>query len=110
MTTWILTEGGHVIARSTVQHITLTDTAPDAMKERVKMFDETFLARVDDEKFRLNLPGHACFLQDEADPPDFPDNAANIPSDAEDMMQPAKPDVDELRSIHWSGILYQSEW
>ena len=38
-------EGGRVIARSTVRHITLTDmVAPDAMKERVKLFDETLLA------------------------------------------------------------------
>jgi hypothetical protein len=51
MTYWILTESGNVIARSTVQHITTSDMATDAMKDRVKLFDETLLTRLDDEKF-----------------------------------------------------------
>jgi hypothetical protein len=36
MTYWILTETGNVIARSTVQHITTSDMATGAMKDRVK--------------------------------------------------------------------------
>jgi hypothetical protein len=39
MTYWILTESGRVIARSTVQHITVSDMATDEMKTRVpKLF------------------------------------------------------------------------
>jgi hypothetical protein len=39
MTYWILTEAGNVIARSTVQHITIMDMAIDAIKTRVLTFD-----------------------------------------------------------------------
>jgi hypothetical protein len=99
MTYWILTEGGTVIARSTIQHITTSDMATDAMKDRVKLFDETFLTRLDDQNFHLDLPDHVFYLQDEDDLI-IPTDAANIPEDSEygDMMQPPKPEVDEFET------------
>ncbi len=38
MTYWVLTESGRVIARSTVQHITISDMATDAIRDRVSLF------------------------------------------------------------------------
>jgi hypothetical protein len=96
MTYWVLTESGKVIARSTVQHITTTDMAADAMKARVATFDERLLTRLDDENFQLALPNHVLYLQDD-DVPDDPSLQA-IPPDAEygDMLQASKPDADEI--------------
>jgi hypothetical protein len=62
MTYWILTETGKVIARSTVQHITMTDMATDNMKTRVKTFDDNLLTRLDDENFQLDPPNHTFSL------------------------------------------------
>ena len=100
MTYWILTESGNVIARSTVQHITTSDMATNAMKDRVKLFDETLLTRLDDENFQLDLPNHVFYLQDE-DAPLIANEAADIPEDSEygDMMQPPKPEVDEYETF-----------
>ena len=98
MTYWILTEAGHVIARSTVQHVTIADMATDAMKTRMRAFDENLLTRLDDANFQLDLPGNLFYLQDDDnDPAPDPLDAA-IPTDAEygDMLQPTKPDADEI--------------
>jgi hypothetical protein len=38
MTYWILTEAGHFIAHSTVQHITVADTASNAIKNMCACF------------------------------------------------------------------------
>ena len=96
MTYWILTESGKVIARSTVQHITTTDMATDAMKTRVATFDENLLTRLDDENFQLALPHHVLYLQDN-DAPNEP-NVQDIPLDAEygDMLQDPKSEADEI--------------
>ena len=64
MTYWILTESGKVIARSTVQHITTTDKATDAMKTRLAILDDYLVTRLDDENFQLALPNHMLYLQD----------------------------------------------
>ena len=56
MTYWILTESGRVIARSTVQHITITDMATDAILDRVSNFDATLLTRLSDDNFHIEPP------------------------------------------------------
>ncbi|KAI2490038.1 Reverse transcriptase (RNA-dependent DNA polymerase) [Fragilaria crotonensis] len=95
MTYWILTESGRVIARSTVQHITITDMAVDAISDRVARFDTTLLTNLSDENFQIHDPNPVFYLQDD---PDAVNTAANIPADAEygDMNQPAKPDADDI--------------
>ena len=59
MTYWILTESGKVIARSTVQHITIADMATAEMKTHVHTFDTNLTERLADDNFAVHLPGHA---------------------------------------------------
>ena len=49
MTYWILTKGGKVIARLTVQHNTITDMEKDAVKTAVQEFDLAVATQLDDE-------------------------------------------------------------
>ena len=94
MTYWILTKAGHVIARSTVQHITITDMATDAIRDRVSAFDASLLERLSDDNFQIEHPNPVFYLQDEMDVV----TAGDIPPDAEygDMIQPAKSDADDI--------------
>jgi hypothetical protein len=96
MTYWVLTDSGRVIARSTVQHITISDMATEAIRNRVTHFDTTLLTRLCDDNFQLHNPNPVFYLQDD---PDAVDSAAdNIPADAEygDMNQPAKLEADDI--------------
>ncbi|KAI2507370.1 Reverse transcriptase (RNA-dependent DNA polymerase) [Fragilaria crotonensis] len=97
MTYWILTRAGHVIARSTVQHITVTDMAIDAIRDQVSAFDNDLAIRMNDENFQLDHPNPVFYLQDDVP---FEADAADddIPPDAEygDMNQPAKRDADDI--------------
>ncbi|KAI2501857.1 Reverse transcriptase (RNA-dependent DNA polymerase) [Fragilaria crotonensis] len=65
MTYWILTRAGHVIARSTVQHITVTDMAIDAIRDQVSAFDNDLAIRMNDENFQLDHPNPVFYLQDD---------------------------------------------
>ena len=96
MTYWVLTESGRVIARSTVQHVTLTDMATDAIRNRVSTFDAALLTRLNDDNFHIDHPNPVFYLQDDIDVDDSA--VANIPADAEygDMIQPAKIEADEI--------------
>ena len=97
MTYCILTKAGHVIARSTVQHITVSDMATDAIRDRVRTFDVELVTRLNDENFQLDHPNPVFYLQD--DVIDIHDTAGdNIPPHAEygDMNQPAKEDADDI--------------
>ena len=98
MTYWILTEAGSVIARSTVQHITLSDMATDAIKTRVHTFDTNVTERLNDDNFVVNLPDHLFYLQDTDDDPHHANDNDAIPLDGEygDMIQAIKPDADDL--------------
>jgi hypothetical protein len=62
MTYWILTESGHVIARSTVQHITVSNTATNEMKKRVQTFDSNLTERLANDDFAVHLPEHVFHL------------------------------------------------
>jgi hypothetical protein len=98
MTYWILTKSGRVIARSTVQHVTITDLATDAIRARVSTFDDTLLTRLSDTNFHIEHPNPVFYLQDEDLPADVDPAVANIPTDAEygDMHQSAKLDADDV--------------
>ncbi len=91
MTYWILTESGRVIARSTVQHVTITDLATDAIRARVSTFDNTLLTRLSDTNFHIEHPNPVFYLKDKDLPADVDPAVANIPTDAEygDMYQSA---------------------
>ena len=96
MTYWILTETGNVIARSTVQHITITDLATQAIQTRVDTFTHHLTERLSNDNFTIDLPDHVFYLQDDDSDHDPP--AVAIPADAEygDMMQSDKPDADDV--------------
>ncbi len=96
MTYWVLTESGRVIARSTVQHITISDMATDAIQDRVTLFDATLLARLSADNYNIAHPYPVFYLQDDFDVLDSAVDA--IPADAEygDMYQPAKVDADDI--------------
>jgi hypothetical protein len=57
MTYWILTKGGKVIARSTVQHVTLSDMAKDAFETVVQDFESAFITRLNNEAHVTDEPG-----------------------------------------------------
>ena len=67
MTYWILTNAGHVIARSTVQHITVSDMATDTIRNRVSAFDNELSIRLSDDNFQLDHPNPVFYLQDDPD-------------------------------------------
>jgi hypothetical protein len=97
MTYWILTEAGHVIARSTVQHITMMDMATDAIKTRVLTFDNNLLTQLCDKNFQIELPNHVFYLLDEDADMELNDTR-DVPLDTEyrDMIQPPKPDAKDI--------------
>jgi hypothetical protein len=96
MTSWILTEARHIIACSTVQHITITDKAAESIKTRITQFDVNLLTRMADTNFHVTFPNHKLYLQDDDVPLDS--LAANNPQDAEnwDMLQLNKLDADKI--------------
>lgn len=96
MTYWILTESGNVIARSTVQHITISDMATTETKTRVQTFDDVLLDRLADENFVVDLPDHVFYLQDDMDAPNT-DTDAHIPVDTEygDMLKSPQIEADD---------------
>jgi hypothetical protein len=61
MTYWILTEAGNIIARSTIQHITMSDVATDAIKTHVLTFDDNLRTQLCDKTFKLNCQ-IMCFI------------------------------------------------
>jgi hypothetical protein len=79
MTYWILTKDGKVIARSTVQHITMTDMAQDAVKVSVQEFEAAMLAKFNDEAHTNEEPG--IFYIDDGD-----------------MLHEPKPDIDDVET------------
>lgn len=95
MTYWILTKAAKVIARSTVQHVTITDMEQDAIKTAVTEFNTALSLRLSDENYTINDPG--IFYIDDEEPVDD-DDETMIPDDAEygDMLQAPKPEVDDI--------------
>jgi hypothetical protein len=110
MTYWILTKAGHVIARSTVQHITITDMLTDAIRERVSAFDADLTLRWHDENFQLDDPYPVFYLQDDVQ---LAGPAADILTDAEygEMNQPAKKYAEKssLRNL-WHIKMARQLW
>jgi hypothetical protein len=97
MTYWILTEAGNVIARSTVQHITMSDIATNAIKTCVLTFDDNLRTQLCDKNFQIELPNHVFYLQDEDADLELHDTC-DIPLDAEykNMIQPPKSDIEDI--------------
>jgi hypothetical protein len=108
---WILTEAGNVIARSTVQHITMMDMATNAIKTRVITFDYNLLTQLCDKNFQIELPNLVFYLQDEDADMELNDTH-DIPLDAEymDMIQPPKSDAKDIEYKLLTGRLALNSW
>jgi hypothetical protein len=93
LTYWILTQSGKVIARSTVQHVTITDLQQPMIQMKVKEFEEAVNTRLAEDNFVIEQPGF--FYIDDND--DGCDNGI-IPSDEEygDMIQEPMAEVDDI--------------
>jgi hypothetical protein len=93
MSYWILTVTGHVISRTTVQHVTNLELSTDEVKSSCKDYDQRVVERMKDENHIVQEEG-GLQLQDwnefpvEEDP-DFVDEFQNVISD------PEIPDEDE---------------
>ena len=60
---WILKSNGHVLARTTVQHIPDLDLRKDDVKQKLQEFDDALIGRLDDRNFLLpNIDG--MYLED----------------------------------------------
>jgi hypothetical protein len=81
MTYWVLTKSGRIIARSTNQHITMTDMQQEAIRQLMEVFDMSITARFADEHFVLLEPG-LFYLDDDLEPTE-PEDDPNMPMDAE---------------------------
>ena len=93
MTYWILTKGGNVIARSTVQHITLSDMAKDTVKTAVQEYDAAVITRLNDDAHLTDEPG-IFYLDDDNDEEG---ETGETPTDEEygDMLHEDKPNIDD---------------
>jgi hypothetical protein len=92
MTYWILTESGQVIARSTVQHVTITDLQKPTIQTKVKEFEEAVKVQLSENNFMIKEPG-LFYLDDDEEQID-----GVVPTDDEygDMIQESMPDVNEV--------------
>jgi hypothetical protein len=110
MTYWRLTEAGNVIARSTVQHITMSYIATNAINTRVLTFDDNLRTRLCNTNFQIELPNHVFYLQDEDADLELHDTR-DIPLDAEyrDMIQPPKSDAKDIE-YETPGTLMLNLW
>jgi hypothetical protein len=95
MTYWIMTQSGNVIARSTVQHVTISDLTNPAVKEVMASFDTAVDQRLDDEN-HINAEFGVFYFDDEDADDEVPVPDHNIPTDDEygNMIIEPCPDVD----------------
>jgi hypothetical protein len=64
---WILKENGHVLSKTTVQHVTRLDTETDDVKAKIIQYDEALSLRLDDENFRLTPDEDNAFFMLDTD-------------------------------------------
>ena len=78
---WVLTDGGKVIARTTVQRVTEGDLLLDPVKSRMQEFDMKVKDKLDDQRYREASPADGLTLDDELDPNDEPEDEAKKEQD-----------------------------
>jgi hypothetical protein len=64
---WILKENGHVLSKTTVQHVTRLDTETDDVKAKIIQYDEALSLRLDDDNFRLTPDEDNAFFMLDTD-------------------------------------------
>jgi hypothetical protein len=94
MTYWIITKSAQVLARSTVQHVTIAEMGTDEIKTQVTEFNTALEIRLADDNFVIEEPG--VFYMDDEEPD--PEDEHLIPTEEEygDMIQEPKPDIDDI--------------
>ena len=98
---WILTVSGHVVSRTTVQHVSRDNLLDPVLKEKIKVFDEALEVRLDDTKFTDDTGAEGAeFYIDNIEGADAVAHGegSNTPSDAEygDMLVDERPDKDDV--------------
>lgn len=97
---WILTEAGHVIASTTVQHVTSEDAAQPATQTLLATFDRMITTRLDDTQFTHDpLPGLTPYIQDEY--PAIDPDPSLVPPITEygDMAVEDLPEADDVPDL-----------
>jgi hypothetical protein len=112
LTYWILTRAGKVVARSTIQHVTIEEILDKVMDERISDFNRAINDRLDDTGYVIdNLLDTANILQDEGEL--YPEEAAygdgsNTPTEDEYRMEqnpPDRLDEDDIDSEAYDKLL-----
>jgi hypothetical protein len=102
LTYWVLTKAGKVIARSTIQHVTMQEELSEDIAQSIKLFDEMVTERLDDTNFVIDNMIHGeNILQDEdfeTDDPAYGDGS-NTLTDAEYRMETKPPERKEEDEI-----------
>ena len=85
---WVLKENGHVLARTTVQHVTDDDLRTDSIRQRITEYDERINERLNDQNFIDETPDgdmlkNDIFLEDE-DPVRQEDEGPGVELDGHD--------------------------
>jgi hypothetical protein len=62
---WLLLSTGHVVARTTVQHVTREDIINPEIKAMTVEFDNSIATRLDDQNFQANVDADTFYIQDE---------------------------------------------
>ena len=94
---WILTQSGKVIARTTVQHVTLPELQKDETKKRVEEYDKSIEERLSDANFTIDEQPDTFYLDDEDENEFNREDDENTPSNEEygEMLQEPKLDVED---------------
>jgi hypothetical protein len=99
MTYWVLTKPGHLIARSTVQHITITDMATEAIRDGVSTLDTTLLTRLSDNNFHIKHLNPVFYLQGDIDALDNAVDHIMAATEYKDMTQSVQSRIEAWNSI-----------
>jgi hypothetical protein len=93
---WLLLSTGHVVARTTVQHVTREDILNGEIKVMMTEFDDAIATRLDDQNFQANNNGDTFFIQDdyENDGLGEPDTTPTL-EEYDDMIVPDLIDEEE---------------
>ena len=93
---WLLLSTGHVVARTTVQHVTREDILNPEVKAMITEFDEAIVDRLDDQNFQANNDANTFYIQDD-DTDDTSGELGTTPTVDEygDMIVPDLPEFDD---------------
>ena len=97
---WVLTQAGHVLSTTTVQHVIATDMSNPELERAVTSFNNAIHARLDDSNFTDHTTPHSYpspYIQDIPDIAEQTPRRGIVPSDAEygDMIEDTNDEADD---------------